>query len=171
MFTREQFTSLRKIDQIDSLSWKDFEYFSKFLLESRGHQSVFVTKKHGKLGGDRGVDLVSNLNGQDVLSQCKKWSESFRGTFKGFIPVRVVRELGGCMLRESVHRGAIITTLEFEYLDKMEAEKMNIELIGRQEIVQSMIKVNPEFNKKSKFTLWSMTKFILLNILRVFVEY
>lgn len=177
MFTREQLQALSSIDDIAKLSPRDFEWFTKFLLEKKGHTGVFVTEKHGELNGDGGVDVRSFVNGKKVYTQCKKWSPSFKGTFRGFLPVRVIRELGGCMLRDKVSEGLIVTTLSFEGLDRKEAGLMNIHLIGREEIVKEMQLVNSRFRERQKLristVLWRILsgigKMLLLGIREIFI--
>jgi HJR/Mrr/RecB family endonuclease len=169
VFTREQLQALSSIDDIAKLSPRDFEWFTKFLLEKKGHTGVFVTEKHGELNGDGGVDVRSFVNGKKVYTQCKKWSPSFKGTFRGFLPVRVIRELGGCMLRDKVTDGLIVTTLSFESLDRKEAALMNVQLIGREEIVAEMQLINPNFGKRAHLRITTIIWRILFGIVRIFI--
>jgi HJR/Mrr/RecB family endonuclease len=164
MFTEKKFERLRSIDDIATLSPLDFEWFTKFLLEKKGHTGVWVTQKRGKLKGDGGVDVQSIMNGVKVYTQCKRWHSSFRGTFKGYLPVRVVRELGGCMLRDKVTKGIVVTTLHCEGLDRSEAGKMDIELIGREEIVKEMLRINPKFRKHARLRLLTLLRQLFLAI-------
>ena len=170
MFRSEQLEKLNSMSEIASLYWKDFEWFTKFFLEKRGHTNVLVTKKHGKLGGDGGVDVTSVFQGEKFHTQCKRWNPSFKGTFKGLLPVHVVRELGGCMLRDDVHRGIVMTTLRYESLDLSEATKMKIELIGRDEILNAMKEINPYFEKLTLRRLLRMPLNILRWIFVLFVD-
>jgi hypothetical protein len=57
----------------------------------------------------------------------------------------VIRELGGCMLRDGVKKGIVIATLKCEKRDREEAKKMNIELICENEIAEKMRTINPMF--------------------------
>ncbi len=158
MFTMKKFDALKSIDQIATLHPQDFEWFTKFLLEKKGHSAVRVTQKRGALNGDGGVDVESFFDGKRIYTQCKRWRPSFRGTFKGFLPIRVVRELGGCMLRDAVPRGIVVTTLRYESLGKKEAAAMQIELIGRDEIVSEMQRINPKFRKRSRLTFFTVIR-------------
>ncbi len=170
MFTDKRFQKLRSIDDIATLDPRDFEWFTKFLLEKKGHVGVWVTQKHGKLNGDGGVDVESSFNGIKVYTQCKRWRSTFRGTFKGFLPVRVIRELGGCMLRDKVTKGIVVTTLNFEGLDRSEAAKMNIDLIGREEIVTEMLRINPKFRSGSRLGSFTIFRQLLLAIRWLMVD-
>jgi len=161
MLEKIDFEILHSVDQIEGLRWRDFEWFSKWFLEALGHPHIEVTKKYGELGGDRGIDLKWEENGEKILGQCKRWSPSFRGTFRGTLPVRVVRELGGCMLRDGARRGVFLTTLTYDETARREAEQMHIQLYGKKEIVEVMHTLNPKFRTKPRFR-------ILKSILRTF---
>lgn len=170
MFTREDFQSIRALDQITTLHPKDFEWFCKFFLEQRGHAGVQVTQKHGKYKGDGGVDTVSFVNGEKVYGQCKRWNPNFWGCFNGRLPVRVVRELGGCMLRDGVKKGVMLTTLEYDDTDKREATQMNIELIGRQEIALTMKVLVPTFRTGKRFGVLRMIGKIIVVLLKMLLR-
>jgi len=140
-FTEADLSRLRSIREIRSMHPRRFEWFCKFFLPYLGYQRIFVTRKHGDREADGGVDLLATFAGVKVLIQCKRWNEGP----KHFIPVDVIRALGGCMLRERISRGAVVATLRFSSLDYQEAKKMNIELIGTREIVRTMRRINPRF--------------------------
>lgn len=162
MFTKGDFQSLKALDQIMVMPSRDFEWFSKFLLEHLGHTGVQVTQKHGLYYGDGGVDTVSHLNGEKFYGQCKRWHPNFRGCFNGKLPVRIIRELGGCMLRDGVRRGIIITTLEYDETDKSEAEKMHIALIGKHEISSEMKMILPSFRERQRYSFLRIMGLLVL---------
>lgn len=141
MFTKQDIQKLTSYEDIKKLHPKDFEWFSKYLLEEIGYSSVFVTPYNA----DQGIDLYASYNGKDFLGQCKRWNKGY----KGVLPVKELRELGGCMLRDGYKNGVFITTLPFDATDKREAKKMNIELIGKQEICKYMSIKNTKFNSRS----------------------
>lgn len=170
MFTREDFRSISTLDQITTLHPKDFEWFCKFLLEQRGHTGVLVTQKHGKYRGDGGVDTISVANGEKVYGQCKRWNPNFWGCFNGRLPVRVIRELGGCMLRDRVKKGVMLTTLDYDGTDKREAAQMNIELIGRQEIASTMKTLIPTFRAGKRFSVLRIIGKLIVVILKILMR-
>jgi HJR/Mrr/RecB family endonuclease len=137
MFTRQDIQKLSSYEDITKLHPKDFEWFSKFLLEDLGYNSVFVTEYRA----DHGIDLKAKYDGEGVLGQCKRWNKGY----KGVLPVKELRELGGCMLRDGFKNGVFITTLPFDVTDKREAKKMNIELIGKNEICKYLRSKNSNF--------------------------
>jgi len=168
MFLKEDLIKLRNLADIEAITPRDFEWFSKFLFEHLGFASVFVTKKHGELEGDGGIDLTMFQNKEKIYVQCKKWRFGFKDSI---LPVHVIRELGGCMLRDKVHRGVVITTLEIDPLGEREAQQMNIELIGKLELIKYMVTINPIFNQHKQIGIFrhllnllvSIFKFIFLN--------
>ncbi len=127
--------------QVQRVSPNDFEYFGKFFLESMGCTQVFVTTKRGPLGGDGGVDITCVKDGKKTLVQCKKWRFGFRGS----MPIAIIRELGGCMLRDKAPRGIVFSTLPYDALCRKEALAMGIDLIGPAEILAHMHKIRPGF--------------------------
>lgn len=164
MFSKEKLTELKEVADIMDITPRDFEWFSKFLFEHLGYESVFVTKKHGELEGDGGIDLTMVKNYEKIYVQCKKWRFGFKDSF---LPVHVIRELGGCMLRDKVHKGIVITTLEIDPLDEREAQLMNIELIGKTKLIEYMTSINPEFNQHKKIGIFRRLLNILTYIFKV----
>ncbi|MBT4585889.1 restriction endonuclease [Candidatus Peregrinibacteria bacterium] len=124
MFNKEHLSNINTADDLKALSWMDFEYLSKYLLEERGDGITQVTPKTGAKGGDGGVDLkIKKINGEVTYVQCKHWSGRHNGLSKS------IRELSGCMTRDGVKNGIFIVSVESSSYEKEEARKMNIELI------------------------------------------
>ena len=129
MFYKEQVAGIRTANDLRALSWQDFEYFCKFLLEERGDGIMKVTPKKGAKGGDGGIDLkITKANGEIAYAQCKHWSSRGNGLSKA------IRELAGCMTRDDVKSGIFIVSTEASQFEEEEAQKMNIELIDRSAI-------------------------------------
>jgi hypothetical protein len=143
MFTREDFLQLQSAEQLVTMDWSDFEWFSKFFFEFLGYERTYVTGKHGEFDGDGGIDVEMYSNNEKIYVQCKRWNVGFNGTI---LPLHVVRELGGCLLRDNVKKGIVITTLDLDESCKREAQLMNIELYGLAEIIEKMKLVNPMFD-------------------------
>lgn len=165
MFTRENLLELQNAGQLLTMDWKDFEYFSKYFFEHFGYQKTLVTRKHGEFDGDGGIDVEMYDDEGKIYVQCKRWTVGFNGTI---LPLHVVRELGGVMLRDGVKKGIVMTTLDIDESCKREAKLMKIELYGLAEIAEKMKLINPEFNvetKKKKIGFWHR---ILLLIAAVF---
>lgn len=140
-FRETDLLTLRGIDDIRALQPLRFEWFCKFFLPYVGYRSLFVTRKHGTYESDGGIDITARFAGEGVLIQCKRWNKGRNG----FLPASVIRELGGCMARDGIRRGAIVATLRFSNTDRREAEKLHIELIGTEEIAATMKRINLEF--------------------------
>ena len=169
MFTKEDFAKLRSLAAIERISPRDFEWFTKFFLESMGCSNVLVTKKHGPHHADGGIDVTCKRNGQECIVQCKKWRFGFGG-LHGPMPVRVVRELGGCMLRDGVRHGILVSTLTYDHLTQSEAQKMNIELIGLPDIFAVMREHNPKFSERERLSWFQALLRALWSFLRMIVR-
>lgn len=153
---------------IELLSPKDFEWFCKFFFDNVGYESVMVTKKHGERQADGGIDVTMKKDGERIYVQCKRWAFGFGE--QNVLPVRVIRELGGCMLRDDVHKGIVITTLKIDDLGKREAQLMNIDVMGHQEIADRMKFVTPTFNEKKRIGFFGKLFTILGRIFRIIVS-
>lgn len=145
MFTRENIHTLRSTEEIKRMNGRDFEWFAKYFFEVLGYQGTHTTEKHGELQGDGGVDVIMYKDAEKIYVQCKRWSRGFHDIF---LPLAVIRELGGCMLRDKVKKGIVFTTLIFDEHGKREAGLMNIELYGINEIVEKMTVINPQFDTR-----------------------
>lgn len=153
---RMGFARLHSMEDILNLSPDAFEYFSKFLLEKNGYESVRVSRKRGPYHADGGVDIEASKDKLRVYGQCKKWKNSQRG---GFMPIEQVRALGGSMSRDGVTEGVFISTLPFGKEATNDAKKLHIELIGPERIQSIMQSVNPTFGKK-RFSILKCWLFI-----------
>lgn len=127
---KQQFGLMQSLSDVLNLSPKAFEYFSKFLLEELGYTNVQVSKKHGSHGADGGIDIFARKDEERVLGQCKKWNKGRAG----YMPVEQVRALGGSMREHDAEEGVFISTLPFSETTRKYAERVNIFLIGPDEI-------------------------------------
>jgi len=119
-------------EEVQDLSPKAFEYFSKYLLETMGYSHVQVSPKHGAFNADGGIDLYAQRNGNLVVGQCKHYSErSGRG---GYMKFEYVQALGGAMLKEGAQEGVFVSTLPFSKTSRDYAASVNMRLIGPEEI-------------------------------------
>lgn len=152
MFTRDRFLRLKRFGQIRTLSPEEFEWFGKFLLESLGYDNVTVTGNgdKGKDRGDGGIDLTGTFHGQKFYGECKRWKRGLNGT--DILPIAIVRSLGGVMMRDGIKRGVVITTLRPDHSCISEGGRMGIGILGIDEIVTAMQKINPSF-KGEKLTV------------------
>ncbi len=160
MFTREQFLRLKRFGQIRVLSPDDFEWFGKFLLESLGYDNVAVTGggMKSKDRGDGGIDLTGTFHGQKFYGECKRWKRGLNGT--DILPIAIVRSLGGVMMRDGIKRGVVITTLRPDHSCISEGGKMGIGILGIEEIVTAMRKINPSFKGENRGTAWKIWQMI-----------
>ncbi len=166
MFTRENFLQICSAADLRDMDWKDFEWFSKYFFEYFGYERTHVTGKHGEFDGDGGIDIEMYKNNEKIYVQCKRWHVGFRGTI---LPLHVIRELGGCLLRDNVKKGIVITTLNLDESGKKEAKFMNIELYGLAEIIEKMKMIHPEFDAQKKIGFLRKIFLIMKAIYRLFV--
>lgn len=166
MFQRESLLLLCNTAQLKEMDWKDFEWFSKYFFEYFGYERTHVTGKHGEFDGDGGIDVEMYKGNEKFYVQCKRWHVGFKGTI---LPLHVIRELGGCLLRDRVKKGVVITTLDIDESGKKEAKLMNIELYGLTEIIEKMKIVNPEFDSLKKIGFLQKILLFMRGIFRFFI--
>lgn len=98
---RQKAESARNIEDLRSLSPKEFEEMVVELYVAMGHKA----KRTGTTG-DHGIDVVVQAtNGEKWVVQCKRW--------RGTVGEPVVRDFYGVMHHEKADKGAIITTGKF----------------------------------------------------------
>lgn len=107
-----------------------YEKFCVKKLEEKYPEYLIQRTKKGRYGSDGGIDFVFRKQGDKIicLGQAKNWKRNSRG--KAFIPVKEIRELGGCMLRENVKNGIFVSNLPISKKGRIEAKKMNIEILN-----------------------------------------
>ncbi len=152
-------TKYKTFQQVKSLTPRQFEFFAKEFLELMGHKKIYVTKSFG----DRGVDVISEFGGEKIYTQCKKWN---KGTKKlNTLPVKEVRCLGGCLLRDGINKGIMFTTLEIDSYTRKECANMRIMCIGKSEIIEKLeLKDNEEMPLN-----WYMIGGIIIGILGLII--
>jgi len=144
------------MNEVRTLSPSEFEHFSKFLLEAMGYSDVVVSPKLGRYQSDGGIDLFAKKDNTVFAVQCK---HSRKASVKNVSP-RPVRELSGAM-GEKIKEGIFISTGGYSSNTKIYAMTNRIKLIGRDEIVAEMKKMNPDFEAEmphSKFVLHEIKK-------------
>ncbi len=102
--------AVKTLEQMQSLSARDFEVLVAETYRTQGHQVDIVGAK-----GDHGIDLVVHTRaGETWLVQCKK--------YKGKVGEPIVREFYGSMKATEASAGAIVTTGKFTEAARLWAE-------------------------------------------------
>ena len=153
MLNKSQFSKIKNFAEIQNLSGRDFEWFTKFLLEHVGHEKVKVTSYQK----DGGVDSISFFADKKHYTQAKNWKKTRNG--KDYLPVKEIRELGGAMLRDKVTRGVFVTTLLTYPNAKEEASLMNIMIVDRVGINTIMKEINPNYSKEPSINIFNLLNF------------
>lgn len=166
MFERKDLLHLRSTEELKHMSGNDFEWFAKYFFEHLGYQGTHRTEKHGALQGDDGVDVEMYKDTEKIYVQCKRHRNGFHGVY---LPLHVIRELGGCMLRDKVKKGIVFTTLMLDEHGKREAGLMNIELYGLKEIVEKMKFISPHFDTQIQRSYLQLLLRWIGRVLRFFV--
>ncbi len=135
--------TIRTFRDVLGLNWRQFEYFSQWLLEKEGCRDVTVTRKHGTEQTDRGIDITCRRQGLRCLVQCKHWNTDWSEPGEHLPLTRALRELGGCLRRDNVGHGIFVTTARYNYAQICEARDMDIWIVGQTEIERILDRAGP----------------------------
>lgn len=136
-------TVVRTLADVEKLNWRQFEYFTQWFLGREGFIDVQVTRKHGSVGADGGVDLRCTRDGLRYLVQCKHWNTDWNKPGEHLPLTRAIRELGGCLRRDGVGHGLFVTTARWNAAQSSEARDMGIWIFGRVEIERILERAGP----------------------------
>lgn len=112
----------RHLPDIRRMSWEQLEDLTSEVYQHEGYTVVEL----GQRGPDAGVDLVLEKNGARTYVQCKQ--------HQGWLDVRWVREFYGVMASEKTKRGVIVCTGGFSPAAQEFAKRVDIQLVGGQEL-------------------------------------
>ena len=115
---RELFKRTQSREEIEDLSWRQFEYLIGEYYRQRGYR----VEEHGGAQPDGGIDLILFQGTDKVLVQCKHWKQSTVG-------IKPVRELLGVMTDAEASAGILVTSGVFSAEALAFAQKNRIKLI------------------------------------------
>lgn len=121
------------IHEIDSMDGVQFEYYLKELFRSRGY-SVEMTKTTG----DFGADLVLKKEPKKIVVQAKRYSNS--------VGLKAVQEVISSIKMYDATEAWVITNSHFTKAAKELAEKNDVKMIGREQLVNMINELNPSQN-------------------------
>lgn len=121
--------SARSVEDLRSLSPKEFEDMAVELYTAMGHKATRTGAT-----GDHGVDvMIQAANGEKWVVQCKRW--------RGTVGEPIVRDFYGVMHHEKADKGAIITTGKFTPQAREWAKGKPLTLLEGDEFLDHLKKV------------------------------
>lgn len=120
---------LETIDQMDGV---EFEEYIAFLLKQVGFTKVSVTKQVG----DQGIDVIGHKAELSYGFQCKRW--------KNNVGNNAIQEVHAGKSYYSLDKAIVITNSNYTKSARELAEKLNVELWGRQELIKILEKLKKE---------------------------
>ena len=109
------------IDEIDSMTGHEFEYFLRDLFEKMGYRV-----EHTKLSADQGADLIIDKFGEKVVVQAKRSSHK--------VSNGAIQEVSAAIKHYGADKGMVVATNEFTPSAIELASSNNIELTDRYEL-------------------------------------
>jgi restriction system protein len=121
--------SNRSLDQIRSLTWRDFERLVAAAFAEKGWSPELV----GQSGPDGGLDLVLRKGKQQAIVQCKQR----RLSMGGYVTEREVREFVGVIAARKAAKGFLVTSGVFAPEAREFSEKVpQLEMIDGRDLLQ-----------------------------------
>jgi restriction system protein len=130
---RTRLDSLKGIDSIRALGWREFEALVGEAYRRQGYRVVENTTA----GPDEGIDLVLKKDGGLALVQCKQWKSAKVG-------VNIVRELLGVMTAKHTTSGILITSGVFSQEAKNFAADKPIDLVDGTQLLHLIANVQKD---------------------------
>jgi restriction system protein len=138
---------LRKsgIHEIDKMDGFQFEHYLKELFKSQGYE-VVVTQA----SGDFGADLILKTKEQKIAVQAKRYSQN--------VGIKAVQEVSSAMKYYNTQECWVVTNSFFTQAAKKLASTNGVRLIDRNELVDSIVKMNPNVIPNPKIVTKSVER-------------
>lgn len=116
------------IAQIDKMEGIQFEKYLEQLFRLQGYKANMT---HAQ--GDYGADLVISRNGEKIVVQAKRYSKN--------VGLKAVQEVHGAIAHYKASAGWVVTNSGYTQQARNLAVSNNVRLIGRDELVEMILKV------------------------------
>jgi Restriction endonuclease len=150
-FISRKFDRQRGLDDVRSLSWRQFESIVGEAFRRRGYSVV----ENAVDVADGGIDLELRKDGERFVVQCKQWKQQTVG-------VKPVRELAGVIASTQAAGGFFVASGRYTEEARRFASSVSIELIDGEalaEMIQGLQKAEPHLLQTSggfrATTTWS----------------
>ncbi len=123
LFIKKRYNSVKELDDIRKLSWREFESIVGEAFRRRGYSVL----ENAVDGADGGVDLLLRKSGEKFYVQCKHWKQTKVG-------VKPIRELYGVITAGDAAGGFFVASGEYTQDARDFAKKAGIDLIGGEQL-------------------------------------
>lgn len=124
------------IADIDKMKGRQFEKYLGHLFKAHGYD-VRVTQA----AGDFGADLVIVKEGKKIVVQAKRYSKN--------VGIKAVQEAQAAIAHYSASSAWVITNSGYTEAAKALAVSNSVRLIGREELIEMILKLNPTISTPS----------------------
>jgi restriction system protein len=119
----------RELNKIDKMRGVDFEKYSAKLFKALGYKNIKLTVA----SGDYGADIIMSKHNKKYVVQCKRYSSS--------LGVKSIQEVISARIYYSADYAIVITNSCFTRQANLLAQKANIILYNRQELIKILSRV------------------------------
>lgn len=121
-------SGIRDIDQMDGYQ---FEYYLNELFKANGYKSK-VTKARG----DYGADLILKKNRVTIAVQAKRYSKA--------VGIKAIQEIAAAKSFYNADKAWVVTNNTFTKQAVTLAQSLDVELIGRDKLIELVLVMNPK---------------------------
>ncbi len=116
------------IAQIDKMEGIQFEKYLEQLFRLQGYKANMTRAQ-----GDYGADLVISRNGEKIVVKAKRYSKN--------VGLKAVQEVHGAIAHYKASAGWVVTNSGYTQQARNLAVSNNVRLIGRDELVEMILRV------------------------------
>ena len=125
---------LRNFKSVESLTGVEFEKVVGSIYKSMGFNVIFTPTS-----GDYGVDVIAESNGKKIAIQAKRYSKP--------VGVSAVQEVASGSIFYKANKAVVISNTEFTENAKKLAGQLNVQLIGKRQLIPMWTKAFPEVDE------------------------
>jgi restriction system protein len=119
------------ISEVDKMSGKDFEFYLKYLFEKMGYKATHIGHSASGHRGDFGGDVIVEKDNIKTVIQAK--------CYNGLVGIDAVREVMGAMKYYQCQKAMVVTNSNFTYEAITMAQRADIELWGRNKLIEKIV--------------------------------
>jgi len=131
-YVKNKKLKLSGISEIDKMDGFQFEYYLSLVFKGLGYKSK-VTKSRG----DFGADLVLTKDSQKVVVQAKRYSKK--------VGIKAIQEINTSRNYYGAEHAWVVSNNYFTKPAQVLAEKNQVHLVDREELMKMILKINPNF--------------------------
>ncbi|UHA75255.1 restriction endonuclease [Paenibacillus sp. 481] len=124
------------IDEIDQMSGRQFEHYLGYLFRALGYSTKVTSAS-----GDYGADLILSKDSRTIVVQAKRYSKN--------VGIEAVQQVHSSMNYYNASEAWVVSNRDYTHAATSLAKSNGVLLISREQLMDMIIKVNPQAAPKS----------------------